>query len=294
VLKSLDKYSQKVMLALTTENIEKGVSKYLLTFDLENWKILTDNYDKLTPFEADNIFSVIKRKIDFHMVIDIASLAHIIGQSVSFSTDLLRLFKNVNIAPVEQEIISIIDNYLKSPIAEERRIGLLIAGYLNREEFFDTIEKMSNYDVLFEDAYFALGQMRSKKINKKLLSKFILLGKNVTQKEVIAKILAKKGNPLATLWLLQRKGLTLETPQSKLPGLTRQLIWSGIRPSKFIYSSDDFLQAIILRIISSLRLVLLFDIDILAEINLEKVISERNKLYHEFPTLQILKLFYQL
>jgi len=177
------------MTALSSIDYDKAVLKYLLSYDIENWKIFTDNYFKLTPFEAERILDIISRKLDFHMIIDILSLAHIVGSSISLSLSLIKIFSKLDISNFEEHISSNILRLLQSPIAEERRIGLFMAGYFDRDDFFDEIEKMSNYDILFEDAYFSLGLMSDPKIVNLLSTKFVFLSKNHIQRQAIARIL---------------------------------------------------------------------------------------------------------
>jgi len=222
------------LLALTSKDYLKAVSKYLLSFDLENWKIFSDNYYKLTPFESERILTEIKSKMDVHLILDLLSLAHVIGQSISLSNSLIKSFVGTDITSIEQQIHDKTKSLLNSPFAEERRTGLLMAGYFDLDEFFTTIEKMSNYDVLFEDAYFSLGLFTDKKTIELLSTKFIYLGKNTIQRNAIAKILARKGNPLAALWLFKNKGLDESTSTTKTIYLSRDLAWSGILPHLFL------------------------------------------------------------
>ena len=277
------------MLALTSKDYSKAVSKYLLSFDLENWKILSDNYYKLTPFEMERIIEEITSKMDFHMVLDLLSLAHILGQSISLSNSLIKSFTKIDINPIDTQVHDKIKGLLNSPFAEERRIGLLMAGYFDMDEFFPIIEKMSNYDVLFEDAYFALGLFTNKKIIELLSTKFIYLGKNTVQRYAIAKILASKGNPLAALWLFKNKGLDTTTQTTKSIYLSRDLAWSGIQPSLYLDSDDDFLQPMTLKMVNGLAFILPYDIDLIKEINLFQLVNKLIKMQQNKPTIELIK-----
>ena len=282
------------MVALTSNDYKKATINYLLSFDIENWKIFTDNYYKLTPFESERIMDVILEKIDFHMLLDLLTLSDILGQSIALSNDLISLFTNIDISPVEEQITIKIEELLISPAAEERRIGLLLAGYFDRSEFFSTIEKMSNYDILFEDAYFALGLMSDKKIVELLSTKFIYLSKNQIQREAIAKILAKKGNPLAALWLFKNKGLDESTSNTKTIYLSRELAWAGIQPHLFLDSNDDFLQPMTIKMINGLSVILPYDIDLINEVNLLALVEKLVELLEIKPTLELVKTLYSL
>ncbi len=277
------------MLALTSKDYSKAVSKYLLSFDLENWKIFSDNYFKLTPFESERILTKIAAKMDIHMILDLLSLAHIIGQSISLSNSLIKSFIRTDIRSIDEQIHAKIKSLLISPFAEERRIGLLMAGYFDLDEFFTTIEKMSNYDVLFEDAYFALGLFTDSKIIELLSTKFIYLGKNTIQRNVIAKILARKGNPLAALWLFKNKGLDETTTTTKTIYLSRDLAWSGILPHLFLDSEDDFLQPMTLKMANGLAFILPYDIDLIKEVNLHSLIQKLITIQKKTPTIELIK-----
>ncbi len=291
---SLDKYSREVMLSLTSKDYHKAVTKYLLTYDLENWKILTDNYFKLTAYEGERIIDSITEKLDFHMIIDILSLASIIGQSISLSNDLIQRLSLLEINSFKKYVTKRIEELLKSPFAEERRIGLLMAGYFGFEEFFEDIEKMSNYDVLFEDAYFSLGLMNDPEIIKQLGTKFIHSSKNLIQRKAIAKILAQKGNPLAALWLFRSKGFDFDTPFTNSIYLSRELAWAGLCPSLFVDSKDDFLQPITLKMITGLSLILPYDIELLDELDLPLIIEKLINLFNEEPDIELIKILYTL
>jgi len=291
---SLDKYSREVMLSLTSKDYHKAVTKYLLTYDLENWKIFTDNYFKLTAYEGERIIDSITEKLDFHMIIDILSIASIIGQSISLSNDLIQRLSLLEINSFKKYITKRIEELLKSPFAEERRIGLLMAGYFGYEEFFENIEKMSNYDVLFEDAYFSLGLMNDPEIIKLLGTKFIHSSKNLIQRKAIAKILAQKGNPLAALWLFKSKGFDFDTPFTNSIYLSRELVWAGLYPSLFIDSKDDFLQPITLKMITGLSLILPYDIELLGELDFPLIIEKLITLFNEEPDIELIKILYTL
>jgi len=282
------------MIALSSKDYKKAVNKYLLSYDLENWKIFSANYYKLTTFESERIINVIAEKLDFHMILDILSLSEIIGQSVSLSNDLIKLFAQINIEPVENQITTKIEDLLHSPAAEERRIGLLLAGYLDKDEFFSEIEKMSNYDILFEDAYFALGLMTDKKVIELLSTKFIYLSKNQIQREAIAKILAKKGNPLAALWLFKNKGLDESINATKSIYLSRELAWSGIHPHLYLNSDDDFLLPMTIKMINSLAVILPYDVNLISEINLFALVEKLLDLQKTEPSLELVKATYSL
>jgi len=291
---SLDKYSREVMLSLTSKDYHKAVTKYLLTYDLENWKIFTDNYFKLTAYEGERIIDSITEKLDFHMIIDILSIASIIGQSISLSNDLIQRLSLLEINSFKKYITKRIEELLKSPFAEERRIGLLMAGYFGYEEFFENIEKMSNYDVLFEDAYFSLGLMNDPEIIKLLGTKFIHSSKNLIQRKAIAKILAQKGNPLAALWLFKSKGFDFDTPFTNSIYLSRELVWAGLYPSLFVDSKDDFLQPITLKMITGLSLILPYDIELLGELDFPLIIEKLINLFNEEPDIELIKILYTL
>ena len=291
---SLDKYSREVMTALSSADFDKAVSKYLLSYDIENWKIFTDNFYKLTPFEAERIFDVISKKMDFHMIIDILSLAHIIGNSISLSISLIKLFIHVDVTTFEEHISSNIERLLQSPIAEERRIGLLMAGYFDRDDFFEEIEKMSNYDILFEDAYFSLGLMTDPKIVKLLSTKFVFLSKNHIQRQAIAKILVQKGNPLAALWLFKSKEFDFTTSFSKSIYIARELAWSGIKPALYLDSNDDFLQPITYKFINAISAILPYDIELITEINVVETADKLIQLLELEPSIDLIKTTYTL
>lgn len=282
------------MTALTSDNYQNAIKKYLFTFDLENWKIFTDNYFKLTPFEAEKILEVFQKNLDFHMIIDIISIAHIIGQSIALSSSLIRRFAKINVEQYNKYITANIDRLLRSSIAEERRIGLLLAGYFDRDDFFDEIEKLTNYDILFEDAYYALGLMSAPKIIELLGTKFMLLNKNHIQRKAIAKILANKGNPLAALWLYRSKEFDFTTPYTKGVYVARDLAWSGIKPSLFITSNDDFLQPITLRFVEVLAVILSYDLEIITEIELEETVTTLLQLLEQEPSLELIRTIYIL
>ncbi|NHJ39256.1 MAG: HEAT repeat domain-containing protein [Asgard group archaeon] len=290
----MDKYSQELMTALTSDNYQNAVKKYLFTFDLENWKIFTDNYFKLTPYEAEKILEVFENNLDFHMIIDIISIAHIIGQSIALSSSLIRRFTKINVVRYEKYITANIDRLLKSSIAEERRIGLLLAGYFDRDDFFDEIERLTNYDILFEDAYYALGLMTAPKIIELLGTKFMLLNKNHIQRKAIAKILANKGNPLAALWLYRSKEFDFTTPYTKGIYIARELAWSGIKPSLLLKSDDDFLQPITLRFVEVLAVILSYDLDLVTEIELEETVTTLLSLLENEPNLDLSRTIYTL
>ncbi|MHA1505206.1 MAG: HEAT repeat domain-containing protein, partial [Candidatus Heimdallarchaeota archaeon] len=290
----MDKYSREVMLSLTSKDYHKAVTKYLLTYDLENWKIFTDNYFKLTAYEGERIIDSITEKLDFHMIIDILSIASIIGQSISLSNDLIQRLSLLEINSFKKYITKRIEELLKSPFAEERRIGLLMAGYFGYEEFFENIEKMSNYDVLFEDAYFSLGLMNDPEIIKLLGTKFIHSSKNLIQRKAIAKILAQKGNPLAALWLFKSKGFDFDTPFTNSIYLSRELVWAGLYPSLFVDSKDDFLQPITLKMITGLSLILPYDIELLGELDFPLIIEKLINLFNEEPDIELIKILYTL
>ena len=237
---------------------------------------------------------VIAEKIDFHMVLDLLTLSEVIGQSIALSNDLISLFVNIDVSPVEEQITNKIEELLISPAPEERRIGLLLAGYFDRSEFFSTIEKMSNYDILFEDAYFSLGLMSDKKIIELLSTKFIYLSKNQIQRDAIAKILAKKGNPLAALWLFKNKGLDESTSNTKAIYLSRELAWAGIQPHLFLDSNDDFLQPMTTRMINGLAVILPYDIDLINEVNLSALVDKLLELIEIKPTLELIKTTFSL
>ncbi len=294
VKKSLDKYSREVMLALTSKDYKKAVNKYLLSYDLENWKIFTDNYFKLTPYEIELILDDISSKLDFHMIIDILSLAHIIGNSISLSIALIKLFRNINLSSYEDHIFRNVERLLKSPIAEERRIGLLMAGYFDIDEFFDVIERISNYDILFEDAYYTLGLMTNKRIVELLSTKFVFQNKNEIQRLSIAKILVQKGNPLAALWLYKRKEFDFITPFSRSIYLSRELVWMGIKPSLFVDSNDDFLQPITLKLINVISVILPYELELIEEIELENIIDKLLGMSKEEPSFDLIKTIYAL
>ncbi len=277
------------MLALTSKECSKAVSKYLLSFDLENWKIFSDNFYKMTPFESERILTEIAAKMDIHMILDLLSLAHIIGQSISLSNSLIKSFISTNTKSIDEQIRAKVKSLLNSPFAEERRTGLLMAGYFDMDEFFPIIEKMSNYDVLFEDAYFALGLFTDSKIVELLSTKFIYLGKNTIQRNAIAKILARKGNPLAALWLFKNKGLDESTITTKTIYLSRDLAWSGILPHLFLDSDDDFLQPVALKMINGLAFILPYDIEIIKEIELHCMIKKLISIQKEKPTIELFK-----
>lgn len=282
------------MTALSSVDYDKAVTKYLLSYDIENWKIFTDNFYKLTPFEAEKILEVIVKKVDFHMIIDMLSLAHIIGNSISLSLSLIKIFSKVDVTNFEEHISSNILKLLKSPIAEERRIGLLMAGYFDRDDFFDEIEKMSNYDILFEDAYFALGLMNDSKIVNLLSTKFVFLSKNHIQRQAIAKILVQKGNPLAALWLFKSKDFDFTIPFSKSIYIARELAWSGIKPALYLDSNDDFLQPITFKFIDAISAILPYDIELVEEIDLRKTIEKLIQLLEIEPTLDLMKTTYTI
>ncbi len=290
----LDNYSREVMTALTSENYEKNVEKYLLSYDMENWKIFTDNFHKLTPFEAERIIQVIEKKLDLHLIIDILSLAHIIGQSIALSNMLISRFPKVNLGEQMHIIDKRLAELLKSPIAEERRIGLFLAGYYDKSEFFDEIEKMSNYDVLFEDAYFALGLMSDPKVVELLGTKFMLNSKNQLQRKAIARILIQKGNPLAALWLYRSKGFDFTISQTKATFLARELAWEGLKPANFINSNDDFLQPITIRFVEVIAPLLRYDLLLIEEIELVKVVKELLKLAKLKPSIDNIKALHVL
>ncbi|MHA1532452.1 MAG: HEAT repeat domain-containing protein, partial [Candidatus Heimdallarchaeota archaeon] len=290
----MDKYSREVMTALSSVDYDKAVLKYLLSYDIENWKIFTDNYYKLTPFEAERIFNVISKKMDFHMIIDILSLAHIIGSSISLSLSLIKIFCKLDVSNFEEHISENILRLLQSPIAEERRIGLFMAGYFDRDDFFDEIEKMSNYDILFEDAYFSLGLMSDSKIVNLLSTKFVFLSKNHIQRQAIAKILVQKGNPLAALWLFKNKEFDFNTSFSKSIYIARELAWLGIKPALFLDSNDDFLQPITYKFLNAISAILSYDIELVEEIDLLNTIRKLLQLLEVEPTIDLIKTTYTI
>ena len=282
------------MTALSSVDYDKAVLKYLLSYDIENWKIFTDNYFKLTPFEAERIFNVISKKMDFHMIIDILSLAHIIGSSISLSLSLIKIFCKLDVSNFEEHISENILRLLQSPIAEERRIGLFMAGYFDRDDFFDEIEKMSNYDILFEDAYFSLGLMSDSKIVNLLSTKFVFLSKNHIQRQAIAKILIQKGNPLAALWLFKNKEFDFNTSFSKSIYIARELAWLGIKPALFLDSNDDFLQPITYKFLNAISAILSYDIELVEEIDLLNTIRKLLQLLEVEPTIDLIKTTYTI
>lgn len=282
------------MTALSSIDYDKAVSKYLLSYDIENWKIFTDNYFKLTPFEAERIFDTISRKMDFHMIIDILSLSHIIGSSISLSLSLIKIFSKLDVSNFEEHISTHILRLLQSPIAEERRIGLFMAGYFDRDDFFDEIEKMSNYDILFEDAYFSLGLMSDSKIVNLLSTKFVFLSKNQIQRQAIAKILVQKGNPLAALWLFKNKEFDFNTSFSKSIYIARELAWLGIKPALFLDSNDDFLQPITYKFLNAISAILSYEIELIAEIDLIKTTEKLIQLLEIEPTIDLIKTTYTI
>ncbi len=282
------------MTALTSVDYDKAVLKYLLSYDIENWKIFTDNYYKLTSYEAERILDIFSRKMDFHMIVDILSLAHIIGNSISLSISLIKLFTRVDVTTYGEHITSNISRLLYSPIAEERRIGLLMAGYFDRDDFFEEIEKMSNYDILFEDAYYSLGLMSDPKIVKLLSTKFVFLSKNHIQRQAIAKILVQKGNPLAALWLYKNKGFDFTTSFSKSIYIARELAWSGIKPALFLDSNDDFLQPITYKFIEAVSAIIPYDIELVSEINIKATAEKLIQLQEIEPTIDLIKTTYAL
>lgn len=290
----LDKYSREVMTALSSKDYDKAVSKYLLSYDIENWKIFTDNYYKLTPFEAERVIEVISRKMDFHMIIDILSLAHIIGSSISLSLSLIKIFSKLDVSNFEEHISSNILRLLQSPIAEERRIGLFMAGYFDRDDFFEEIEKMSNYDILFEDAYFSLGLMSDPKIVNLLSTKFVFLSKNHIQRQAIAKILVQKGNPLAALWLFKNKEFDFNTSFSKSIYIAREIAWLGMKPALFLDSNDDFLQPITYKFLNAISAILSYDIELIAEIDLKNTSEKLIQLLEIEPTIDLIKTTYTI
>ncbi|NHJ49678.1 MAG: HEAT repeat domain-containing protein [Asgard group archaeon] len=290
----MDKYSREVMIALTSDNFENAVKQYLLNYDLENWKIFVDNYYKLTPFEAERILDVFEKNLDFHMIIDIISLAHIVGQSIALSSSLIYRFTKIDIEEYNDYLVNNITRLIQSSLAEERRIGLLLAGYFDNDEFFDEIEKLTNYDILFEDAYYALGLMSAPKVIELLGTKFMLMNKNHIQRKAIAKILANKGNPLAALWLYRSKDFDFTTPYTKAIYIARELAWSGIKPALLLTTDDDFLQPITLRFVDVLAVILSYDIELIAEIELEKTIATLYKALKDNPHIDVIKTVYAL
>ncbi|MBN1328268.1 MAG: HEAT repeat domain-containing protein [Candidatus Heimdallarchaeota archaeon] len=288
----MDKYSQEVLIALTSNNYAKAVEKYLLSYDIFNWKIFTENYYKLTPFEAERIIDIIVKKMDIHMIIDILSLSHIIGQSIALSNSIIEKFAKVNLKDYDDLLSEKINTLLDSQIAEKRRIGLFAAGYLNKNEFYDKIEKMSNYDILFEDAYYSLGLMTDKKIVEALGNKFMTLNNNFIQQAAIAKILAKKGNPLAALWLYRNKEFDFTTPYTKAIYLARELCWAGIKPALFLSSNDDFIQPITIKFVEVISTIFIYDIDLIAEIELEKTVRKMLDMLNNDLSIDLLKAIY--
>jgi len=291
---SLDDYSREVMTALTSANYKRNVEKYLLSYDLENWKIFVDNFQKLSAFEAERIVETIEKKLDLHLIVDLLSLAHIIGQSITLSNMLISQFPKVNLGEQATIIDQKIGELLHSPIAEERRVGLLLAGYYDKSEFFDEIEKMSNYDVLFEDAYFALGLMTDPKVVELLGTKFMLNVKNQLQRSAIARILIQKKNPLAALWLYRSKGFDFTISRTKAIFIAREIAWAGMKPANFISSNDDFLQPITVRFVEIIAPLLAYDFDLIAELELEKIVSELLRLVRQAPAIDLVKVLYTL
>ncbi len=277
------------MAALTTEDYKKAVNKYLLTYDLENWKIFVDNYYKLTPYEIELIINELAGKADFHMIIDILSLSGIIGQSIALSNTIVKMLSKIDITQHKEIITKKIDHLLESPFAEERRIGLFVAGYFNLDEYFDVIERMSNYDIIFEDAYFSLGLMTNPEIIEKLGIKFMQLGANQIQRNAIAKILAQKGNPLAALWLFKNKEFDFTTPYTKSIYLAREWGGAGIKPALLLDSDDDFLQPITLKFIDGISSILHYDIDLITEINIQKTAKKLIHLLEKEPDIDTIK-----
>ncbi|NHJ84280.1 MAG: hypothetical protein FK734_02385 [Asgard group archaeon] len=288
----MDKYSQEVLLALTSDNYSKAVEKYLLSYDRVNWQILTENYYKFTPYEAECIIDEIVKKMDIHMIIDILSLSNIIGQSIALSNSMIEKFTKVNLTGYNELLNDKIEKLLDSEIAEERRIGLFTAGHLDKEEFYDKIEGMSNYDILFEDAYFALGLMSDKKIVEALSNKFMTLKNNFIQQAAIAKILARKGNPLAALWLYRNKEFDFTTPYTKAIYLARELCWAGIKPSLFLTSNDDFIQPITIKFVEVISTIFAYDIDLIAEIELEKTVRKMLDMLGNDLSIDLIKALY--
>lgn len=288
----LDKYSQEVLIALTSDNYAKAVEKYLLSYDMYNWKIFTENYYKLIPYEAERIIDEIIKKMDIHMIIDILSISHIIGQSIALSNSIIEKFTKVNLAGYNDLINDKIEKLLDSQLAEKRRIGLFAAGYLDKDEFYDKIEKMSNYDILFEDAYFSLGLMSDKKIVEALSNKFMTLNNNFIQQTAIAKILAKKGNPLAALWLYRNKEFNFTTPYTKAIYLARELCWAGIKPALFLSLNDDFIQPITIKFVEVISTIFVYDIDLIAEIELEKTVKKMLNMLSDNLSIDLLKAIY--
>ncbi|MBD3191019.1 MAG: hypothetical protein GF308_10265 [Candidatus Heimdallarchaeota archaeon] len=289
----MDNHAKGVMSSLTSENYPQAVSKYLLTFDIENWKIFVENYYKLIAYEKERILEEIKENLDFHMVIDIISLANIIGKSIALSNALVQMCKEIDISPVEPQIMKKIEALLDSSLAEERRIGLLFVGYFDLQEFIPKLLKMSDFDILFEDAYFALGLMTDSSITQKLTQKFLLVGKNHLQKAAIAKILAQKGNPLATLWLFKSKGLDKENSPLEQIYIARELAWMGVRPAYFINSEDDFLREIAFEMIDGLAKIILYDVDVIKEVNLSQIINTLLSTLRRNPEIFLLRIIFQ-
>ncbi|MHA1212843.1 MAG: HEAT repeat domain-containing protein, partial [Candidatus Heimdallarchaeota archaeon] len=233
-------------------------------------------------------------KIDFHLIIDLLSLAHIIGQSISLSTSLIENFTKVNLEPFDDHINDHIDKLLQSPIAEERRIGLLMVGYLNRYEFFEEVEKMSNYDILFEDAYYALGLMTNPNVVELLGTKFMHLNKNHIQRSAIAKILSQKGNPLAALWLYRSNEFDFTTSYTKSIFLSRELILAGIKPAIYLTSNDDFIQPITMKLVEIVSTIFTYAIELIAEIELEKTVKTLLNMLEAELSLDVVKTLYSI
>ena len=221
----------------------------MLSYDLENWKIFTDKYFKLTPYEAESILDVLEKRLDSHMIIDLLSLAQIIGQSISLTTSLISRFSKIDLSSYEQHIDTNIKRLLNSPIVEERRVGLMVVGFLDKTEFFEEIERMSNYDILFEDAYFSLSLLSDPKVIELLGTKFMYNTKNHIQRSAIAKILVQRGNPLAALWLYRSKGFDFTLSYNKAIFIARELAWAGLKPAKYLSSNDDFIQPITIKFV---------------------------------------------
>lgn len=281
------------MSSLTSDNYQQAVSKYLLTFDIENWKIFVENYYKLIAYEKERILDEIRNNLDFHMVIDIISLANIIGKSIGLSNALVQMCKGVDISPVESQIIKKIEELLDSSLAEERRIGLFFVGHFDLQEFIPKLFKMSDFDILFEDAYYALGLMSDSSIIKQLTQKFLLAGKNHLQKAAIAKILAQTGNPLATLWLFKSKGLDKDNSPLEQIYIARELAWMGVRPAYFVNSKDDFLREMALEMIDGLSKIILYDVDVIQEVNMREIIRKLLSTLREKPEISLVQIIYQ-
>jgi hypothetical protein len=286
----VDSYAKELMIALTSNKVERAVKEKLLSFDLENWTIFTNNYYRLNPYEIEQIFAVFQKHQDFHLLIDFISIAHVIGSSILLSQQLISLFSRKEIVPVLTEVKDKVSQLLNSSLAEERRVGILLIGQFRLTRFAPDLFTLSDFDILFQDAYDALGRLNDSEINKKLRTKFLYLTKNLVQRKALAKVLAQKGNSLAALWLIKQKGLDYRTSITDGINFSRELLYEGVRPHFFLSHKDEFLREISWKMLSYLIRSLPYDYSQIKLLNLKLVVKKIIQNSQKFLSLEYVKI----